>query len=69
MKRAVNHMRSYSELFEKSPFVRNPCSGISERALSMKPNKVVPRYPTLALEKGLDILALFASEPAGVTKS
>jgi hypothetical protein len=35
----------------------------------MKPNKVVPRYPTLALEKGLDILALFASEPAGVTKS
>src|SRR4029077_4784551 len=35
----------------------------------MKPNKVVPRYPTLALEKGLDILALFASEPAGLTKS
>jgi hypothetical protein len=35
----------------------------------MKPNKVVPRYPTLALEKGLDILELFASEPAGLTKS
>jgi hypothetical protein len=35
----------------------------------MKPNKVVPRYPTLALEKGLDMLELFASEPAGLTKS
>jgi DNA-binding IclR family transcriptional regulator len=27
------------------------------------------RYPTPALEKGLDILELFASEPAGLTKS
>ena len=27
------------------------------------------RYPTPALEKGLDILELFAHEPAGLTKS
>src|SRR5258708_39432992 len=27
------------------------------------------RYPTPALEKGLDILELFASEPTGLTKS
>src|SRR5271167_429043 len=27
------------------------------------------RYPTPALDKGLDILELFASEPAGLTKS
>jgi DNA-binding IclR family transcriptional regulator len=31
--------------------------------------KVVSRYPTPALEKGLDILELFAREPAGLTKS
>src|SRR6266446_7136710 len=27
------------------------------------------RYPTPALEKGLDILELFASEPSGLTKT
>jgi DNA-binding IclR family transcriptional regulator len=27
------------------------------------------QYPTPALEKGLDILELFASEPAGLSKS
>jgi DNA-binding IclR family transcriptional regulator len=36
--------------------------------MSVKPAKV-SRYPTPALEKGLDILELFASEPAGLTKS
>ena len=36
--------------------------------MRVKPSKV-SRYPTPALEKGLDILELFASEPAGLTKS
>lgn len=31
--------------------------------------KAASRYPTPALEKGLDILELFAREPAGLTKS
>jgi DNA-binding IclR family transcriptional regulator len=31
--------------------------------------KAISLYPTPALEKGLDILELFASEPAGLTKS
>jgi DNA-binding IclR family transcriptional regulator len=31
--------------------------------------KVSTRYPTPALEKGLDILELFVSEPSGLTKS
>jgi DNA-binding IclR family transcriptional regulator len=31
--------------------------------------KVASRYPTPALEKGLDILELFANEPTGLTKS
>jgi DNA-binding IclR family transcriptional regulator len=31
--------------------------------------KVASRYPTPALEKGLDILELFAREPAGLAKS
>src|ERR1700688_4455482 len=34
-----------------------------------KAPKASSRYPTPALEKGLDILELFASEPAGLTKS
>jgi len=37
--------------------------------MKMKPNKTTSRYPTPALEKGLDILELFAREPAGLTKS
>jgi DNA-binding IclR family transcriptional regulator len=37
--------------------------------MSMKPKKASPRYPTPALEKGLDILELFAREPVGLTKS
>ena len=37
--------------------------------MSKKPTKIVRRYPTPALEKGLDILELFASEPTGLTKS
>ena len=32
-------------------------------------SKVSARYPTPALEKGLDILELFVSEPSGLTKS
>src|SRR5260370_41728714 len=34
-----------------------------------KPAKIAPRYPTPALEKGLDILELLANHPAGLTKS
>src|SRR5216684_5122756 len=34
-----------------------------------KTPKASSRYPTPALEKGLDILELFASEPSGLTKS
>src|SRR5437667_9587009 len=34
-----------------------------------KAPKASSRYPTPALEKGLDILELFASEPSGLTKS
>jgi len=37
--------------------------------MSGKPSKAPRRYPTPALEKGLDILELFAKEPAGLTKS
>src|SRR5260370_15170289 len=37
--------------------------------MSKKSRKTVRRYPTPALEKGLDILELFAGEPAGLTKS
>src|ERR1700683_3908534 len=37
--------------------------------MSIKPKKAAPRYPTPALEKGLDILELFAREPVGLTKS
>lgn len=35
----------------------------------MKPNTTASRYLAPALEKGLDILELFAREPAGLTKS
>jgi len=35
----------------------------------MKPNKTTSRYLAPALEKGLDILELFAREPTGLTKS
>src|SRR5260370_33025198 len=34
-----------------------------------KAPKASSRYPTPALEKGLDILELFASEPSALTKS
>src|ERR1700719_2879899 len=37
--------------------------------MKTKAPKVASRYPTPALEKGLDILELFASEPSGLTKS
>src|SRR5277367_5787123 len=37
--------------------------------MSNAPTKVARQYPTPALEKGLDILELFASEPTGLTKS
>jgi DNA-binding IclR family transcriptional regulator len=37
--------------------------------MKTKPSKVSSRYPTPALEKGLDILELFASEQLGLTKS
>ena len=37
--------------------------------MSMKPKRPTLRYPTPALEKGLDILELFAREPNGLTKS
>lgn len=35
----------------------------------MRRTEVARRYPTPALEKGLDVLELFASEPAGLTKT
>jgi DNA-binding IclR family transcriptional regulator len=37
--------------------------------MTKAPTKVARQYPTPALEKGLDILELFASEPVGLTKS
>jgi DNA-binding IclR family transcriptional regulator len=37
--------------------------------MKTKAPKVSSRYPTPALEKGLDILELFVSEPSGLTKS
>jgi DNA-binding IclR family transcriptional regulator len=37
--------------------------------MNKAPTKTARQYPTPALEKGLDILELFASEPAGLTKS
>jgi DNA-binding IclR family transcriptional regulator len=37
--------------------------------MKTKAAKVSSRYPTPALEKGLDILELFVSEPSGLTKS
>jgi DNA-binding IclR family transcriptional regulator len=37
--------------------------------MSKATTKIDRQYPTPALEKGLDILELFASEPAGLTKS
>ena len=37
--------------------------------MKTKASKVSSRYPTPALEKGLDILELFVSEPSGLTKS
>jgi DNA-binding IclR family transcriptional regulator len=37
--------------------------------MKTKAPKASSRYPTPALEKGLDILELFASEPSGLTKS
>ncbi len=37
--------------------------------MKTKTPKASSRYPTPALEKGLDILELFASEPTGLTKS
>jgi len=37
--------------------------------MKTKAPKVASRYPTPALEKGLDILELFVSEPSGLTKS
>ncbi len=40
-----------------------------KKHMSIKPKKASPRYPTPALEKGLDILELFAREPVGLTKS
>src|ERR1700726_1374071 len=37
--------------------------------MKTKAPKASTRYPTPALEKGLDILELFVSEPSGLTKS
>src|SRR6476620_12263381 len=37
--------------------------------MQRRKTKVASRYPTPALEKGLDILELFAREPAELTKS
>src|ERR1700676_1710308 len=37
--------------------------------MKTNPPKTSSRYPTPALEKGLDILELFVNEPSGLTKS
>lgn len=45
-------------------------NGSENTAMTTKPRKqAVRQYPTPALEKGLDILELFASEPGGLSKS
>src|ERR1700674_5906733 len=45
-------------------------NGRENPAMTKKSRKQASRqYPTPALEKGLDILELFASEPAGLSKS
>jgi DNA-binding IclR family transcriptional regulator len=46
----------------------NP-SGWLRKFMKTKAPKISSRYPTPALEKGLDILELFASEESGLTKS
>src|SRR5712664_1302871 len=40
-----------------------------DQVMPMKRAKIAPRYPTPALEKGLDILELLANHPTGLTKS
>src|SRR5260370_15309094 len=44
-------------------------SGWLRQFMKTKAPKASSRYPTPALEKGLDILEMFASEPTGLTKS
>jgi DNA-binding IclR family transcriptional regulator len=39
------------------------------KSMTTKTKRPILRYPTPALEKGLDILELFAREPNGLTKS
>src|SRR5260370_13051355 len=40
-----------------------------DQVMPTKRAKIAPRYPTPALEKGLDILELLANHPTGLTKS
>ena len=40
-----------------------------DQVMPTKLPKIAPRYPTPALEKGLDILELLANQPTGLTKS
>src|SRR5215472_779303 len=44
-------------------------NNLRHNRVNMKPNKTTSRYLAPALEKGLDILELFAREPTGLTKS
>src|SRR5260370_4011048 len=40
-----------------------------DQVMPTKRAKIAPRYPTPALEKGLDILELLANHPTGLTQS
>jgi len=42
---------------------------LRDQVMPTKRAKIAPRYPTPALEKGLDILELLANHPTGLTKS
>ena len=49
--------------------LHSPNQGWLRQFMKKKAPKASSRYPTPALEKGLDILELFAKEPSGLTKS
>ncbi len=73
-KKSINEESCQSHAILPANFLRNPpCQEAIFRyfrtRLEHEAEQSRPSYPTLALEKGLDTLELFASEPAGLTKS
>src|SRR6266446_1646049 len=65
-------MRDRSHIILATKYYSGNEEGIESTTLpimSKKPTEIVLPYPTPALEKGLDILELLASEPTGLTKS